>query len=113
MASDRRGTDGFDHNNISTEVFGASTIEQTFLVDVDRDGLADIIHVSEDDSRSIRTYRALGNGTFSRTAIVTSGINNAGVGAGVFAGSRPTRRASSSTSRATRIPTTCSPPTSD
>ena len=51
-----------------------------------QDGLADIVHVSEDDSRSIRTYRALGNGTFSRTAIVTRGINNTGVGAAVFAG---------------------------
>src|SRR5262245_22692284 len=58
----RIGTVGFDHNNIGTEVFGASVTEQTFFVDVDRDGLADIVHVSEDDSSSIRSYRAVENG---------------------------------------------------
>jgi hypothetical protein len=82
----RIGTTGFDRNNVGTEVFGVGAAEQTFWVDVDRDGLADLVHVSENDSRSIRAYRALGNGTFATTAIATVGINNTGVGASVFAG---------------------------
>ena len=66
FTSCRIGTDGFDRNNVGTEVFGADGLQQTFYVDVNGDGLADIVHVTEDNSRSIRTYLAQSGGPSQR-----------------------------------------------
>lgn len=82
----RIGTTQFDRNDVGTEVFGDDASQQTFAGDTTGDGIADIVHVSENDSRSIRTYPALGTGRFAPTATLTSNINNTGVGAAVFAG---------------------------
>ena len=71
----------------STTIFaGNGLTEATFLTDVTGDGIADLVHTTEDDGRTIAVWAGNGNGTFQTTPIKTSGFNNTGVGFTVFAG---------------------------
>ncbi|MEZ4622404.1 MAG: FG-GAP-like repeat-containing protein [Caldilineaceae bacterium] len=65
-------TTGFDRDGTGTEVFGYDGSSDTFFVDANNDNLADIVHISENDSNSIRVYFANGDGTFATAASATT-----------------------------------------
>ena len=65
---------GFNRDNSGSEVFGEDGAQQTFFVDVTGDGLVDIVHVTEYGGNAIYVYRGLGTGSFSKTAIASTGM---------------------------------------
>ncbi|WP_144895661.1 Ig-like domain-containing protein [Lutibacter sp. Hel_I_33_5] len=80
---------GFSRDNIGTENFGDSAYAQSFYGDVDNDGDKDLVHVTEDNNRSIYVYINNGNNTFqtnyietTKMAITTDGKHFAGISDG-------------------------------
>ncbi len=77
---------GFDREGSGSEYSGSTeSTNQTFMLDVTGDGVADLVHVTENNNNSIYVYEGDGYGGFSTESIVTSGMDASGVNS-VFAG---------------------------
>ncbi|MBI1295673.1 hypothetical protein GC175_12035, partial [bacterium] len=78
-------TTGFSRNGTGTQVFGTNNIQFTTYADVTRDGLSDLVHVTE-DGHSIFVYPNLGNGSFQITPISTTNMQTSTDPTAGFAG---------------------------
>jgi FG-GAP-like repeat len=74
---------GFDHDEVTSEVFGDDGSSATFYADVTGDGVVDIVHVSEYASaNAVFVYKGNGRGSFNKTAIRTTGMQTGSDGYG-------------------------------
>jgi hypothetical protein len=78
-------TGGLDRDGVGSGFGGFENYNQTFLLDVTGDGVADLVHVTENNGNSIYVYEGDGFGGFSTESIVTSGFDVSGVNS-TFAG---------------------------
>ncbi len=77
-------TSGFDRDGSGTETFGFDGNSETFFVDVNGDGLVDVVHSTQNNANAIYVYLTNGDGTFATTAIATTGFT--GVTSNGFSG---------------------------
>lgn len=80
----------FIQSNLNGDAsYGTSGVgnQQFFdLLDINNDGVLDIVGAHENDGNSIDVFFGNGDGTFVSDPVITSGMDNTGVGGAVFAG---------------------------